>query len=85
MAKMGTMGKAPSLSGSPAMQAMRNGLNAKGMPMESPGKHKGLKGTPSSVSGNGRTKQPKGKAKPTFKAGNVKGVKRSAVSNLKRA
>lgn len=83
MAKMGKMGKVASLGGSPAQQAMNNAVAGKTMPMRSPGKPAGIKSNPPSVTANRRTKQPKGKGKVGFKQGNIPGIKRGAVANLK--
>lgn len=83
MAKMGKMGKVPSLGGKPSMQAMVGATSGKTMPMRSPGKPAGLPGKPGSVPANKATKQPKGKGKVAFKQGNIKGIKRKAVANLK--
>lgn len=84
MPKMGTMGKVASLGGKPAMQAMRNSVAGKSMPMRSPGKPAGLPGKPASVSANKSTRQPRGKGKPSLKQGNISGIKRKAVANLKK-
>lgn len=83
MAKMGTMGKVPSLGGKPAQQAMKNSVGGMSMPIRSPGKPANLSGKPASVPANKKTKQPKGKAVPSLKPGNIKGIKRGSVANLK--
>lgn len=82
MAKMGNMGKVPSLGGKPSAQAMQGAMTGKSMPMRSAGKPAGLSGKPASVPANKKTKQPRGKATPSLKKGNIKGIKRGAVANM---
>lgn len=76
------MAKVPSLGGKPAMQAMAAATSSKSQPMRSPGKPP-LSGKPAGTGTTQKAKQPKGKGKPNFKQGTVKGIKRKAVSNIK--
>ena len=78
------MGKVPSLGGKPAMQAMNGAMGGDSRPMRSAGKpSKSLTGMPAGKASTQKAKQPKGKAKPTLKQGNIRGIKRGAVANLK--
>lgn len=65
------------------MQAMAASGKGAAMPKRSPGKPAGLAGKPSSVPTNKGAKQPKGKGKPQLKMGNVKGLARKGVVNIK--
>lgn len=83
--KQKAMGKVPSLGGKPAMQAMANAVAGSSKPMRSPGKPANLSGMPAGKASTQMAKQPKGKAMPSFKKGNVKGIKKGSVANLKKA
>lgn len=84
MAKQKAMGKAPSLGGPPAMQAMAGAMGGDSRPMRSPGKPaKSIKGLPPGKASTQRAKQPKGKTPPSFRKGNIKGIKKSAAANVK--
>ncbi len=88
MAKQKPMGKVPSLSGKPAMQAMAGSVSSNSRPMRSPGKPgDSIKGTPPGKASTQTAKKPKGKAKPTLKMGNIPGKKFKAgsVANLKKS
>ncbi len=85
MAKQKAMGRVPQLGGSPAMQAMKNAVAGPSQPMRSPGKPANLMGVPPTKATTQTAMKPKGKGKPMLKKGNVKGIKKSAVSNLKSA
>lgn len=81
-----TMGKVPSLGGKPAQQAMAGAMGGNSRPMRSPGKPaRSLRGKPAGKASTQSAKQPKGKGMPTFKQGNIKGIKKGAVANLKKA
>lgn len=80
------MGKVPSLGGKPAMQAMAGAMGGPSRPMRSPGKPAdSIKGAPAGKASTQKAKQPRGKGKPTFKAGSIKGIKKGAVANLKKS
>jgi len=83
--KQKAMGKVPSLGGRPAMQAMANAVAGPSKPMRSPGKPANLSGTPAGKASTQAAKKPKGKGMPSLKKGNIKGIKRGAVANLKSA
>ncbi len=84
MAKQKPMGKVPSLGGKPAMQAMGNAVGGPSRPMRTPGKPANLFGVPPGKASTQTAKKPKGKAIPTLKKGNIPGVKRKSVADLKK-
>lgn len=78
------MGKVPSLGGKPAMQAMASATSSKSQPMRTPGKPgKSIAGKPAGKGTTQTAMKPKGKGKPSFKKGTIKGINRKAVANLK--
>lgn len=81
------MGKVPSLGGKPAMQAMANAVGGPSKPARSPGTPAGIKTINVAKGSTQKAKQPKGKAIPTLKKGNIPGKKFKAgsVANLKKA
>ncbi len=84
MGKQKPMGKVPSLGGSPSAQAMANAMGGTSRPMRTAGKPAmSIKGIPAGLSSTQAAKKPKGKAPPSFIKGNVKGIKKSAVANVK--
>jgi hypothetical protein len=86
MAKQKPMGKVPSLGGTPAQQAMAGSVSSNSRPMRSPGKPgDSIKGVPPGKASTQTAMKPKGKGKPVLKQGNVKGIKRKAVANLKQS
>lgn len=85
MAKQKAMGKVPSLGGKPAMQAMANAVAGPSQPMRSPGKPANLMGKPATRATTQMAKKPTGKGKPSFKGGNIKGIKKAAVTNLMKS
>lgn len=80
------MGKVPSLGGGPAIQAMANAMGGNSKPMRGAGKPAmSIKGTPTGKASVQTAKKPKGKAIPSFKKGNIKGIAKKAVANLKKS
>lgn len=78
------MGKVPSLGGKPSMQAMAGAMSSGSQPIRSPGKPgKSIVGTPASKGSTQTAKKPKGKAPPSLKKGNIKGITKKAVANVK--
>lgn len=78
------MGKVPALGGKPSMQAMMGATGGISQPQRSPGKPgKAIKGLPASKGSTQTAKQPKGKSPPSLKKGNIKGITKKAVANVK--
>lgn len=83
MATQKAMGRVPSLGGKPSTQAMKSALGEASQPLRSKGKPANLKGIPATKATTQAAKKPKGKAPPSFKKGNIKGIKKGVVANVK--